>query len=204
MQIGNRTPWTQMWNVAQAAPYGEKKGPEDTESIKNPQSVGESDEKGGKREKKEAAKDPLEDPAVRQQIAKLQARDTEVRAHEAAHMAAGSGVVSGGPSYTYQRGPDGKMYAVGGEVPISVPSSDDPKETVTLMRQVAAAALAPANPSPQDYAVAADARAKEMQAMQELRKEQAEQLKEKGLQTYGADTENRKKEEAIPALDLTV
>ncbi len=120
----------------------------------------------------------------RQVVAKLQARDSEVRAHEAAHLAAAGGIASGGASFTYQRGPDGKMYAVGGEVPISISGGSSPQETIKQMRQVAAAALAPADPSPQDYAVASSARSEEMRALAELRKEQAEAQKELGMQKY--------------------
>ncbi|WP_457594651.1 putative metalloprotease CJM1_0395 family protein [Hydrogenimonas sp.] len=117
-------------------------------------------------------------------VAKLQARDSEVRAHEAAHLAAAGGIASGGASFSYQRGPDGKMYAIGGEVPISASGGGSPREKIKIMRQVAAAAMAPADPSPQDYAVAANARSEEMRALQELRKEEAEVRKELGMQRY--------------------
>ena len=147
-----------------------------------------------KQKKSEKRKDPLKDPAERQQIAKLQARDAQVRAHEAAHIAAGSGVVAGGASFTYQRGPDGRMYAIGGEVPISVQGSDNPKESIRKMRQVVAAALAPADPSPQDYAVAAGARSQEMKALQQLRKEQQEQQLQHGRDAYGQKSDRGEKE----------
>lgn len=117
-------------------------------------------------------------------IAKLQARDSEVRAHEAAHLAAAGGIASGGASFSYQRGPDGKMYAIGGEVPISASGGSSPRQKIKTMRQVAAAAMAPADPSPQDYAVAANARSEEMRALQELRKEEAEVRKELGVKSY--------------------
>ncbi|MCF6201348.1 MAG: hypothetical protein L3J42_04400 [Hydrogenimonas sp.] len=120
----------------------------------------------------------------RQIVAELQVRDTQVRAHEAAHLAAAGGIASGGASFSYQRGPDGKMYAIGGEVPISAGGGGSAQETVKRMRQVAAAAMAPADPSPQDYAVAANARSEEMKALQELRKEQTEAQKEQGLKKY--------------------
>jgi len=97
------------------------------------------------------------DYAQQEEISKLQARNREVRAHEAAHQSAG-GQFAGAVSYTYQRGPNGKLYAVGGEVPIQI--VDDPihpQKTIARMRQVVAAALAPANPSSQDRAVAARA-----------------------------------------------
>ena len=51
-------------------------------------------------------------------VSELKARDRVVRTHEMAHMAAGAGLVTRGASYTYQSGPDGQRYAVGGEVGI--------------------------------------------------------------------------------------
>lgn len=123
-------------------------------------------------------------PEERRVINELQARDTQVRAHEMAHLAAAGGIATGGASYTYQRGPDGRMYAVGGEVPISVSGGRTPEETVQKMRQVAAAAMAPADPSPQDYAVAASARQKEMKALAQMKKEQMERLRSEGVQNY--------------------
>jgi hypothetical protein len=89
-------------------------------------------------------------------ISELQARDAEVRAHEAAHMSAG-GSAAGIASFEYQQGPDGKLYAVGGEVPIDLSSNGDPRATQAKMQRVLAAALAPANPSPQDIKVATTA-----------------------------------------------
>jgi hypothetical protein len=86
-------------------------------------------------------------PEEQRQIDDLKQRDQEVKAHERAHMAAGAGLVSGGASYEYQRGPDGKMYAVGGEVQIDVSAENDPDATIRKMQQVRRAAMAPAQPS---------------------------------------------------------
>ncbi len=89
-------------------------------------------------------------------IEELKERDQEVRVHEQAHVAAGGAHVQGGPSYTYQNGPDGKKYAIGGEVNIDTsPVSGDPDATITKMQTVRAAALAPAEPSSKDRSVAA-------------------------------------------------
>ncbi len=143
-----------------------------------------SQSKESARDEKNRKEESLKEAENRQIVTKLQARDSEVRAHEAAHLAAAGGIASGGASFTYQRGPDGKMYAVGGEVPISISGGSSPQETIKQMRQVAAAALAPADPSPQDYAVASSARSEEMRALAELRKEQAEAQKELGMQKY--------------------
>lgn len=90
----------------------------------------------------------------RQQIAELQRIDAHVRAHEAAHIAAGAGVVTGGPSYSYTYGPDGKQYAVAGEVGIDTSPASKPQANIDKGQQIQRAALAPSDPSPQDYKVA--------------------------------------------------
>ncbi|MEQ5814458.1 hypothetical protein J3362_02975 [Marinobacter sp. NFXS11] len=102
------------------------------------------------------------------QLTDLKARDREVRAHEAAHQAVG-GQYAGAMSFTYQRGPDGAQYAVGGEVSIDLsPVQGDPQATIEKMRIVRAAAMAPAEPSGQDRAVAAQAMQIMLQAQSEL------------------------------------
>ena len=110
-------------------------------------------------------------PDKKLQLIKLQQRDMHVRAHEAAHIAAGGSLVQGGPTYSYKRGPDGKLYAVGGEVKIAIPKSKNPKETISIAKQVRAAALAPSDPSAQDLKVAAEAMMMEIKAIQELNRE---------------------------------
>ncbi|MFV8570437.1 putative metalloprotease CJM1_0395 family protein [Marinobacter sp. SBS5] len=102
------------------------------------------------------------------ELTELKARDREVRAHEAAHQAVG-GQHAGAISYTYERGPDGAQYAVGGEVPIDVsPVAGDPQATIEKMRVVRSAAMAPAQPSSQDRAVASQAMQTMLQAQAEL------------------------------------
>ncbi len=91
------------------------------------------------------------------EVLALQARDAEVRAHERAHKAVG-GQYAGAISYDYQQGPNGKRYAVGGEVSIDAsPVSGNPEKTIEKMNVIKAAALAPAEPSSQDRRVAAQA-----------------------------------------------
>jgi hypothetical protein len=105
----------------------------------------------------------------RREVSKLKRRDAEVKGHETAHMAAGGQYVNGGASYDYQTGPDGKKYAIGGEVSIDAsPVSGNPQATIAKMQVVKRAALAPSQPSGQDQAVAAQASAAETKAQQEL------------------------------------
>lgn len=108
-----------------------------------------------------------QDPQVQAAIAQLKATEEKVKAHEAAHKSAG-GTVTGPVSYTYTRGPDGRNYITGGEVPITISSGKTPQETISRMQQVIRAALAPADPSSQDRAVAAQATAQMQEASQQL------------------------------------
>lgn len=110
----------------------------------------------------------------KRQVQELKRRDQEVKAHEAAHVAAGGAYVRGGASYTYQSGPDGKRYAVGGEVSIDTsPVRGDPQATIIKMETVRQAAFAPADPSGQDRAVAAQASATAAEARKELQKQKS-------------------------------
>lgn len=102
-----------------------------------------------------------------QQIQKLKQRDRQVRQHEQAHMSAGAGMITSSASLTYQKGPDGVNYAVGGEVGISTSPGQTPDETIQRAQQIRSAALAPADPSAQDRNVAAKASQMEEQAQLE-------------------------------------
>jgi hypothetical protein len=113
----------------------------------------------------------------RQVVVQLKARDAEVRAHEQAHQSVG-GQYAGSASYTYQSGPDGRQYAIGGEVPINVaPVQGDPQATIDKMQVVKAAALAPAEPSSADRQIAALADAQRAQAMADLRALRTEEMR---------------------------
>lgn len=122
------------------------------------------------------------------QVEELKARDTEVKAHEQAHIAAGGSYVRGGARYDYQTGPDGKKYAVGGEVSIDTSAVEgDPQATINKAQVILKAALAPAEPSGQDKAVASQAR----QMMASARKElMSEKINTNSENTADATTEN--------------
>ena len=85
-------------------------------------------------------------------------------------MATGGGF-AGAASYKKVKGPDGKEYAVAGEVPIRIIKGKTPEETIKNMQQVKAAALAPADPSPQDLKVAQTAEMIAAKAKEELKSE---------------------------------
>lgn len=116
-------------------------------------------------------------PSELELVKKLQARDLQVRTHEAAHLAVAGSLAIGGASFTYQKAPDGKQYAIGGEVRIDTSEEQKPQMTAKKMRQVKAAALAPSDPSAQDLQVAATASMLEMKALMQIAKEKSEQAK---------------------------
>ena len=108
-------------------------------------------------------------------ISELASTDREVRAHEAAHLASAGGLAQGGATFETVRGPDGRSYAVGGEVSIDISPGRTPEETIAKAQQIRSAALAPADPSAQDFRVAAQAAQMAQQAQQELATQQASQ-----------------------------
>jgi len=109
------------------------------------------------------------------EVARLQKQDQEIRAHEQAHAAAAGPLAQGGPQYEYTTGPDGKKYAVSGHVNIDTSPGKTPEETIKKAEQIKRAALAPAEPSPQDIKIAA--KAAQMQA-----KAENESITEKGME----------------------
>jgi hypothetical protein len=129
-------------------------------------------------------------PKEQAQLDELRARDVEVRAHEAAHVAAGGPYVQGGATFSYETGPDGKQYAVGGEVGIdTAPVPDDPEATAQKARTVRPAAMAPASPSGADRAIAARASQMEAQAMADIATESRDEAQETGEQDQQAETD---------------
>jgi len=101
-------------------------------------------------------------------VSELEKRDREVRQHEQAHAMTG-GQHAGAPNYQYETGPDGKKYAVGGEVNVDMSfSGKNPEEKLEKAQIIRAAALAPREPSPQDRKVAAEASRVVQEAQTEL------------------------------------
>lgn len=107
------------------------------------------------------------------EVAKLAARDRDVRAHEQAHLAA-AGALASGIEYDYEMGPDGKMYAVGGKVTISIPPGLNAEQKLAVAREIRAAAEAPTDPSSEDMAAASQASRMEVDAEQEIAKKDAQ------------------------------
>jgi hypothetical protein len=108
------------------------------------------------------------------QVAALQQIDRSVRAHEQAHISAGRGVVTSAANFSYTYGPDGKQYAVGGEVGIDTSAEKKPEANIDKGIRIQAAALAPRDPSSQDYRVASVGSRLEAQGRSDLARQQSE------------------------------
>lgn len=134
-----------------------------------------------------------QESADKQQIEELEARDKEVRAHEQAHSSVG-GQYAGSPSYEYQVGPNGRQYAVSGEVSIDISQESSPEDTIRKMQQVKSAALAPTDPSPQDLRVASEATQRASEARREISQESAQQAQQTLSESLPADATGVKQE----------
>jgi hypothetical protein len=132
----------------------------------------------------------------KEMLRELEARDIAVRAHEMAHMAAGAGLTSG-PSFTFQTGPNGQQYAIGGEVQINTSPGSTPEETMNRAKRILSAASAPTDPSAADIAVA-------MQATQMIQGAQVEITREKldKIEDSTPESENSISEKLDPAFPL--
>lgn len=142
------------------------------------------------------AKETELSPEDLRRIAELKRTDAEVRTHEQAHINAGRGLITSGPNYEYTYGPDGKQYAVSGEVGIDTSAEREAQANINKGQRIQDAALAPADPSAQDYQVAATGRQLEDRGYRDLRTEQAaeqearlEEQRDQRLQAY-QDTPN--------------
>lgn len=125
-------------------------------------------------------------------VKELKTRDDEVRRHEEQHQSAG-GQYASSPTYDMTKGPDGVMYATGGEVRIDLAKESTPQATIDKMNQVRAAALAPQEPSAQDRRVAARAAQLAGEARAELLAPQ-----------HGSDSGQSKLEQKEPAIAKVV
>ena len=132
------------------------------------------DASAGKENAENQQQEQQQQQAEQQQLADLKQRDAEVRAHEQAHASLG-GQYAGSPQYEYETGPDGKKYAVDGEVSIDISEAATPEETIRKAQQVKAAALAPAEPSAQDLRVATEATQITLEARNEIASAKAEE-----------------------------
>jgi hypothetical protein len=212
MQIGSATLYVAPLPLSQAArPVSSSlsQPASSEESLPSGQSVTSTDDtvlrdeaaspaRGEAEEEKASPREAQQQRQEQLEIAALASRDREVRAHEQAHAAVG-GAYAGAPTYTFTRGPDGKRYAIGGEVSIdSSPIPNDPEATLRKMELVQRAALAPAEPSAQDRRVAAQATQARAELAQLRREEAASAAEERAAlreERLAAEEERKAREE---------
>jgi hypothetical protein len=151
----------------------------------NPLAQDNADDPSAGKENAESRQQEQQEQAEQKKLAELKLRDLEVRSHEKAHASAG-GKYSDAPQYEYETGPDGRRYAVGGEVSIDISTEGTPEETIRKMQQVKAAALSPAEPSPQDLRVASEATQKAVAARNEIISDKA-QSAEQAFKAFSAE-----------------
>ncbi|MGM0518257.1 MAG: putative metalloprotease CJM1_0395 family protein [Campylobacterota bacterium] len=77
--------------------------------------------------------------------------DAQTKAHEQLHASLGD--TKGAISYTYQTGPDGKLYATGGHVRMDTSIPQDPQAAIAKLDKLANAASAPSGLSSADAAI---------------------------------------------------
>lgn len=155
MQVGPSSP-------AQSPPLASKPGQADSSRLQERKADSSSDAERGPT----TASDRI---AERRELQGLKNRDRAVRAHELAHQSVGARYITRGAQFQYETGPDGRQYAVSGDVSIDTSAvPGDPQATLEKARTIQRAALAPVDPSPTDRQVAAKASAMIQQARIEL------------------------------------
>jgi len=137
------------------------------------------DEKSEQKEKKasgkkEAAGEGELNEEEQRKVDELEKIDKKVKVHEQAHVSAAGGYARGGANYNYVTGPDGKRYASGGHVNLDTSPEKTPEATIRKADVIRKAALAPADPSPADRQIAADAAKMAQNAQRELAARQTE------------------------------
>jgi hypothetical protein len=101
----------------------------------------------------DSAKTPAQmSDGERAELSRLQARDSAVKQEEKGHAAA-AGQYASAPQYQYAIGPDGKAYAIGGHVDVSISSQGGTgKDNKAALAALQNAALSPNAPSGADMA----------------------------------------------------
>jgi len=138
----------------------------------------------------------------KEEVEELKDRDQEVRTHEQAHQAAAGPYAHGGPTFDYERGPDNRRYAVGGEVHIDTSKeSSDPEANIRKAQVIRRAALSPAEPSVQDRLVASRASRMEAEARQELAEERRDEIKGEESDSEARDIAGSEENETKPSVE---
>ena len=186
--------------VAEVSPPVERSAPEQrrgraSEPPVSPETLPPVEDEGG--EPKSSSPLNLSEEE-RREVARLRARDAEVRRHEQTHAIA-AGPYGGAPVYAFERGPNGRFYAVGGHVRIDTSPESTPEATIRKMEAVIRAAQAPANPSASDRAIAHQARQHKTEAQSKLNAEKRAERQRDGREEDGFSAETAAFVESIRA-----
>lgn len=119
-----------------------------------------------------------QDARIAHELTRMKNWEQSVISHENTHMQVG-GEFAGAPSYIYQKGPDGKLHIVGGEVTMKLPAGGDLEKLKAALERVKRAAMAPADPSPQDQKTAAMASAQQSSVENAIKRKKAAEAYEK-------------------------
>ncbi len=93
-------------------------------------------------------------------LSKFKKSDSDIRTHEQIHATIGH--TTAPISYSYQKGPDGKMYAVGGSVRLDTSIPDDPKAAQFKLDQLKRASSGPSDLSSSDITISTQANLNKM------------------------------------------
>ena len=185
---------------SQAAPVGNQVDKQAGNQVDNPVSNRDRDQVARQEQSAQQADRQAQEERIQLEddvdlVRDLASRDREVRAHEQAHQSVG-GQHAGAMAFSFQSGPDGKRYAVGGEVPIDMGRvAGNPEANLQKGEQVRRAALAPAEPSNQDRQVAVAASQMVLEAQTEIRQVEREQI-DKAAEQRGEQGEMQKEDVA--------
>lgn len=113
-----------------------------------------------------------QDAEIARRIARMKNWEQSVVSHENTHMQVG-GEFAGSPSYIYQKGPDGKLYIVGGEVSMRLPAGGDLEKLKGALERVKRAAMSPSDPSAQDQKTAALAASQQISVDNAIKRKKA-------------------------------
>jgi len=169
--------------------YGESERPEE-EKVGYKLSLSDENWKtlGKKQDQEELSEDDL------RKVEELKKIDKKVHTHEQAHLSAAGGYARGGAQYDYVRGPDGNKYANSGHVSLDTSREKKPEATIKKANIIQKAALAPADPSPADKQIAANAAKMAADAQQEL----AETKKPESTESKGSVSNSSKSSPDAP------
>jgi hypothetical protein len=134
-------------------------------------------------------KDELSEEDLRK-VEELKKIDKKVHVHEQAHLSAAGGYARSGANYDYVTGPDGNRYANAGHVDLDVSKEKTPEATIRKANVIQKAALAPADPSPADRQIAANAAKMASDAQKEIAERGMAESKNKAPQENIKSSQN--------------